>query len=254
VKWETTTAQLFRMSALYQLGAIGDLQVTVPALTQASDARGDLYTSVTLRIRQFSFARLAADDPQDARRIADEAMRMWNPAAYLSQHYYHLVAVVNADLYEGRGAGALERLKRGWRDVERSLFLRVQVIRIEAVHMRGRAALIAAQSNEPSAALIKQARADARRLEEENAGYAKALAKLLRAGIAARAAEHTAANAILGEAIAELEAVDMRLWANAARWVRGERGAVADWMRKENIRNPTKIAALLVPGFAPPIG
>ena len=225
--------------------------MTLPALIQAADARGDLYASVTLRIRQLNVARLAADDPEDARRAADDAMRMWNPAAYLSQHYYHLVALVSADLYEGRGQVALERLKAGWRDVERSLFLRVQVIRIEALHLRGRAALVSAPAGRAGAELRKLARADARRLDKENVRWGGALAKLLHAGIAAREGERATADAQLGEAIADLEALDMHLWAKAARWARGERGRVDDWMRKQNMRNPAAMVALLVPGFEP---
>ena len=143
VVWETTTAQLFRMSALYQLGELGEMQSTLPALIQAADARGDLYASVTFRIRQLNMVLLAADNPDGARQAAEDAMRLWNPAEYLSQHYYHLVAMTNADLYEGKGAAAMERLAAGWKAVERSLFTRVQVIRVEALHLRGRAALMA---------------------------------------------------------------------------------------------------------------
>ena len=160
--------------------------MVLPALIQAADARGDLYASVNLRIRQLNIACLAADQPAEARRAADEAMRMWNPAAYLSQHYYHLVALASADLYEGDGAAAVARLAAGWRDVERSLFMRVQFIRIEAIHLRGRAALAAARPGADGAALRKRVLADARKLERESMRWANALARLLRAGAAAQ--------------------------------------------------------------------
>jgi serine/threonine protein kinase len=249
VEWEKTTAQLFRMSALFFLGELADLQVTLPALIQAADARGDLYTSVNLRIRQLNVARLAADDPAGARASADEAMRMWNPAAYLSQHYYHLVGMVSADLYEGRGTEAIARLRAGWRDVERSLFLRVQFIRIEATHLRGRAALMAAVG--PDAALLRRAVLDdANRLDKEQMRWASALGNLLRAGLAAKEGDRAGADALLGLAIDELEALDMHLYAQAARRARGETAAVDAWMRRQNMRNPERMAQLLVPGFS----
>jgi hypothetical protein len=145
----------------------------------------------------------------------------------------------------------MERLKAGWRDVERSLFLRVQVIRIEALHLRGRAALMAAPAGKPGAALRQLALADARRLDKENVHWGSALATLLRAGISAQKGEAANADELVARAIDELEALDMHLWAKAARWARGERGAVDDWMRKQNMRNPARMVALLVPGFEP---
>ncbi|MGZ3438021.1 MAG: serine/threonine-protein kinase PknK, partial [Polyangia bacterium] len=249
VEWEKTTSQLFRMSALFFLGALAELQVVLPALIQAADVRGDLYASVNLRIRQLNIACLAADDPVRARAAADDAMKMWNPAAYLSQHYYHLVAMASADLYEGNGAAAVERLAAGWRDVERSLFLRVQFIRIEAIHLRGRTALAAAAPGRAGAPLRKRTLADARKLDREKMRWASALARLLRAGVAAQEGERAAADALLGEAIGELEALDMHLYAQAARRARGEVEAVDRWMSEQQVRNPARMTALLVPGW-----
>jgi hypothetical protein len=249
VEWEKTTCQLFRMSALFFLGELAELSTVLPALIQAADARGDLYASVNLRIRQLNIACLAAGDPAQARRAADEAMQMWNPAAYLSQHYYHLVAMVSADLFEGDGAAAVARLTAGWRDVKRSLFLRVQFIRIEAMHLRGRAALAAARPGGEGAALRKRALADARRLDGEKIRWAGALALLLRAGVAAQEGDRARAEALLDEAIVELEAVDMHLYAQAARRARGYVAAADAWMRKQQIRDPARMSALLVPGF-----
>jgi hypothetical protein len=176
-------------------------------------------------------------------------MKMWNPAAYLSQHYYHLVAMASADLYEGDGAAAVERLAAGWRDVERSLFLRVQFIRIEAMHLRGRAALAAAAPGTAGAAMRKRALADARKLDREKMRWASALARLLRAGVAAQDGDRATADGLLGEAIVELEALDMHLYAQAARRARGEVDAVDRWMSEQQVQNPSRMTALLVPGF-----
>ena len=249
VVWETTTAQLFRMSALYQLGELGEMHVTLPALIQAADARGDLYASVTFRIRQLNMVLLAANDPHGARQAAEEAMRLWNPAEYLSQHYYHLVAMVNADLYEGNGVAAMERLAAGWSAVERSLFMRVQVIRVEALHLRGRAALMASAAGPEGAALRRKALEDARRLEKEGVPWATAFATLLRAGVAAKEGDRARAASLVAGAVPQFAALDMQLWEHAARRVHGELEVADAWMARQHIRRPEKMVPVLVPGF-----
>jgi hypothetical protein len=144
----------------------------------------------------------------------------------------------------------MARLQAGWRDVERSLFLRVQFIRIEAIHLRGRAALAAATAGRKGAALRRAVLGDARRLDKEQMGWASALSDLLRAGVAALEGDRAAADALLDRAIPELEALDMHLYAKAARHARGEGGSVDEWMAKQSMRNPARMAQLLVPGFA----
>jgi hypothetical protein len=225
------------------------MHVTLPALIQAADARGDLYASVTFRIRQLNMVNLAADDPDGARKAAAEAMRLWNPAEYLSQHYYHLVAMVNADLYEGNGTEAMERLASEWSAVERSLFMRVQVIRIEALHLRGRATLMAAPAGSAGSTQRRAVLDDARRLEKEGVPWATAFAMLLRAGVAAKEGDQAAADTLLGDAILQLDALGMQLWAHAARRARGERGEVDAWMERQHIRNPERMVPVLVPGL-----
>jgi hypothetical protein len=42
----------------------------------------------------------------------------------------------------------------------------------------------------------------------------------------------------------------MHLYAQAARRIRGEVAAVDAWMRKQQVRDPARMSALLVPGFA----
>jgi hypothetical protein len=109
--------------------------------------------------------------------------------------------------------------------------LRVQFIRIEAIHMRGRAALAAAKPGAEGVALRRRALADARRLDREKMRWASALGRLLRAGVAAQEGRRDLADHLLGEAISELEALDMHLYAQAARRARGETAAVDEWMR-----------------------
>jgi eukaryotic-like serine/threonine-protein kinase len=90
---------------------------------------------------------------------------------------------------------------------------------------------------------------DAKRLDKEQMRWASALADLLRAGVAALDGRAAEAEALLERAIVALEALDMHLYAKAARRARGERGGVEEWMAKQSMRNPQAMVRLLVPGF-----
>ncbi|HEX4461949.1 MAG TPA: AAA family ATPase, partial [Polyangia bacterium] len=251
VAWEIVTAQLFRLNALFYLGELSTLQRDVVAAIQEVEERGDLYASTTLRIRALSFASLAGDDVDGARRRADAAMRQWTPQprGFHAQHYYHMVALANADLYAGEGAAAWQRVNEQWRELTRSLFLRVQVVRVEAHCLRGRAALAAA-ALAPSEAkpLLHAAVESARQLEKEGVAWARGLALLLRAGIARQSGDETATSDALTEAARVFDGQRMRLFAWVAR--RELDPAAADaWMRMQQIGNPARQSALLAPGL-----
>jgi hypothetical protein len=108
----------------------------------------------------------------------------------------------------------------------------------------------AAGQGRDATALRRAVLADARRLDNEQMRWASALADLLRAGVSALDGDGTAARALLDRAIPQLEALDMHLYAKAARHARGESGQVAEWMAKQSMRNPACMVRLLVPGFA----
>ena len=246
VAWETTTAVLFRTGALFYLGDLAALQQAVPAAIQAVEGRGDLYASTTLRIRPMSFAALAADDVPLAKWHADEGMRLWTPDGYHAQHYYYMIAMTNAELYSGDGRAAWARVTAGWKSLARSLFMRVQVVRIEAMCMRARAALAAAAENKDPA-LLKEATAVAGKLEGEHAPWATALARLLRAGVAALAGNERLMHEHLDAAAEQFAHEKMDLYSVVAR--RRKDPARSDvWMASQRIRDPSRQAAMLAPG------
>ncbi len=251
VAWEIVTAQLFRLNALFYLGELATLQRDVVAAIQEVEERGDLYASTTLRIRALCFASLAGDDVDGARRRADAAMRQWTPQprGFHAQHYYHMVALANADLYAGDGAAAWQRVNAQWRELQRSLFLRVQVVRVEAHCLRGRAALAAAALVPGDAKpLLHAAIESARQLEHEGVAWARGLALLLRAGIARQSGDEPATAAALTEAARLFDGQRMRLFAWVARRELDPSAADA-WMRTQQIGNPARQTALLAPGL-----
>ena len=249
VAWEIVTTQLFRLSALGFLGELGELQREVPAMIQEAEARGDLYALTNLRVRPLPFACLAAGDVALARQQAEVAMSQWPRGNFLAQHYYQIVALANADLYTGDGRSAWRRVRESWPALERSMFTRVQGIRIESQHLRGRTALAALrEGEEPRAALAAVNDATARLLGE-GLPWALGLGRLLQAGVASVMGDQAGAAALLDEAARLLDGCDMRLHAAAARRRRGGGAAVEAFMTAQRIRQPSAMTAMLVPGF-----
>jgi hypothetical protein len=127
-------------------------------------------------------------------------------------------------------------------------------------HLRARSALAAAAGATAPGPFLREAERDARRLQGEKMPWSEALAQLIHAGAAARRGDPGRGMGLLMEAAERCEAADMRLYAHAARRCVGERtggdsGAelVAQtdaWMMGQKVRNPGRMTALLVPGFA----
>ena len=105
--------------------------------------------------------------------------------------------------------------------------------------------------------LLCSAERDARRLDREGMAWSKALANPIRAGVAAARGETSRAASTFAEAVTQLEAVDMNLYAAASRRrlgeiLGGEEGRAqmerADsWMRQQGIQNPARMADVFAP-------
>ena len=88
------------------------------------------------------------------------------------------------------------------------------------------------------------------------------LAALIRAGVAHSRGDERATAEMASLAIEGFEVTDMKLYAAAARRqlgkiIGGQRGAELidmseDWMRRQQIKNPTAFANMLAPGFTEP--
>ncbi len=138
------------------------------------------------------------------------------------------------------------------------MLLRIQVLRIEAMHLQARAALATAAGNEKKHRL-KVAENMARRIAGEKIAWALPYASLVRAGIAHQQGESTNAVNLLSEAVEHFDLADIDLYAAASRRrlgeiVGNERGgqliAEADaWMSKQEIKNPAAMTRMLAPGF-----
>jgi serine/threonine protein kinase len=246
VTWELDTARFMALWSAFYRGDVRELQRRVPALRLESESRGDLYAVTNLRTTMTPFLALIDDDPKRSRSEADDAIARWSRQGFHIQHCNALFAQVQAALYEGAAAEARERIERDWDNLESAMVLRVQQIRVRAVHFR---ACARATSGDASAA-----RDDVRRLEREGVRWAAALALLVRAAIE----ENDRAIATLRAAVMELEACDLGLYAGAAK----RRLAIAETgdetapavrqadseLQARGVRNPARLTAMLSPG------
>jgi serine/threonine protein kinase/tetratricopeptide (TPR) repeat protein len=256
VLWELTIAHRFMLSALLYEGEIAEVSRRVPRLLTAALDQGNLFAATDLRTRM-NLIWLAQDDPDKARAEVIEALKAWPHEGFHLQHYSSLHALVQNELYTGDVEVAWKHIEGQWKELESSMLLRFQVLRIEALHLRARAALAsAAVGGAPERLLL--AEKYARKIEREDMLWARPFVALVRGAIAHQRSQSEGAAALLAEAIKGFETADMRLYAAAARRrlgeTKGEKGialvAEADaWMRNQGIVKPELMTRMLAPGY-----
>jgi hypothetical protein len=174
------------------------------------------------------------------------------------QHYSSLVALAQIELYTGDYEVAWKHFEGQLKPLERSMLLRAQGLRIEAKHLRARLALASAAGPARKQRLrLAERLADS--IARENMPWSNPLAMLIQAGLSIQNRDDSRAATLLPKAIEGFEAADMKLYATAARrrlgeTLNGDRGRelvteADDWMRKQQIKNPSAFANLLAPGF-----
>jgi len=250
--WEYETSRFISLWSRFYRGDVRELLRRLPPLLREAELRGNLYALTNLRTAFTPFARLVEDRPDDAAREAEEAIAGWSRSGFHIQHCNALFSGVQTALYRGDGARAEERLAAEWSQLERSMVLRVQQIRVRAIHFRGSA--LAACGKSPQ--LVAR---EAARLEREKAPWARALAALLGAAARKLAGDRDGARALLERALTELSAAELALYAACARrrlgeLTGGDEGAAliaraGEWFAREGVRNPERMTALLAPGL-----
>jgi hypothetical protein len=129
------------------------------------------------------------------------------------------------------------------------------------IEQRVRAELSAAMSRTSARSeLLASAENGVRRLEAEGLPWSAALATMFRAGLAAARGDAGLAAKVLADAEGQFEAIDMRLYAAACRWRRGEMhgGEEGDLLVREasarfedeGTRHPQRMTRLYLPAIA----
>ncbi|MBI5479227.1 MAG: AAA family ATPase [Deltaproteobacteria bacterium] len=258
--WEVDLVRLFMLWSLTYLGRIAELSRHAPQLVAAALDRGDVYAATTSRLSIHNVAWLVDDNVEEARGMAREALRDWSPVGSLVHSWWGPTAEIQLELYERAGRAAQAMVMRGWGALKRTLLLRVQTVRIEAWHLRARAALAAAaESPDERTRLLHEAERDAKRIFKEKMPWSNPLAELVLGGVAESRGDQEAAVRRCAAAANGFEAADMALYAAAARRRQGQllggdegRGlveAAEAWMRGQKIKNPARWTAMLAPGF-----
>ncbi len=257
--YEQDSVRLWNLWARYYLGEVADLMTRVPRLLQDAEERGDLYMAANMCTGPPNAAWLFRDDIETARAQADARISRWSRQSYHLQHYWAFVARHQILLYAGEGETAWRSVNEGWPALASSWYLPIPMVGIESHDMRARCALAAIASGGDAERYAKLAERDARRTEKVGLPMAKALATLVRAGVAHVRGDDEAAEKLLADALERCEATNMHLIAAAARWRLGElRGGdegtaltsrAEQWMRDEGIVSPARVTRMLAPGY-----
>jgi hypothetical protein len=260
VAWELATARLVDCVSLFFLGEIRELRARLPKLVENSRSRGDLYESTDLQIRIAHAVYLADDRPDTAQAEVHDAISQWPGNYFYVQHWWAFIAETEIALYRGDAAGAWRLVMERWGPLRQSLLMGVRYIKLESLFHRGAAALALACviNGREQEALLARAAADAKKIEREKAGWAIPMAHVLRAGVAAAWGDKKGSLEYLKAAATEFESAGMAMYATAARRRIGEiisgddgREVIQEadaWMTQQQIRNPERMAQMLVPG------
>jgi hypothetical protein len=259
MSWELFNAQYYRLLTQFWTGEYAEFGRQVDRVRVWADDRGDLLAGTTLRNGLAALVPIVLDDPararEDSRRVVERL-----PNAFQFQHYWQMLALATADLYEGNVVGARAEIEQRWRDVERAMLLRIQYIDAEARWLRARVWVSAATTDDGNReGLLREAETQARRIERHKMAYSTPMATLVRAGVANVRNDLAAAANYLAEADKQFRAADMRGFAAVARlhlgrMLGGEEGRrmthEADaWLRAKSVVVPKKLAAVFAPGF-----
>jgi eukaryotic-like serine/threonine-protein kinase len=252
--FERNWAVLFSLWSLQFRGEVAELGRRWPcALTEALE-RGDRLLATSLSTMLMSTLRLAADDQEGALATLRLALGKWSERGFHIQHNEWFGAEIQVRLYRGNGNDTWTFFTTKYQpSVAKSRVLtRIQKMRVFFHERRAICALAAAASAADSARLIRCAERDAKRLQREGVAWSKALAYPILAGVALARGNKTKAASLFAQAVQELEAVDMNLYAAASRRRLGEilggdegRAHVetADsWMSQQGIQHPARMA------------
>jgi hypothetical protein len=265
-EWELMTSHVLSLASLAYLGDLRTLRARQTELLAEARQRGNMLAAICLASGVANIRWLAADDPDEAQRRADESLGPWKEDDFRFPQYLHLLACVNISLYRGDAAGAWQRIVSEWPRVLSSMSFQVQNFRVTLRHLRARCAVALLTETGPAApsrwkreALLFVARRDARHLAVEDVAWATPLAHTLEAGIAAATGDRARAIAELATAAQAYRSVDMVLHAAAADHERGRAIGGDDGrallrraetsMIDEQVSRSERLAAMLVPGI-----
>jgi hypothetical protein len=258
VTWEMSVCDVFGLSALTYLGDIAELVKQLPAVHRAVRERGDLYATSNLAFFE-SYALLAHDRPDDAVRIAEDAIRPFPRSKLLSIHYGIDYALSQGKLYRGDIEAAWHLMATAYPDWKAMGNATLQGVRVEVHYLRARIALAVIEQKGPARHDAERVLEDAHRhLAKDALPAARPLAEATRAAQAHLAGRRRMAIAGLHEAARGFDEQRMSLHSAACRHqlsrlgAPGYAGASKDaegYLREQGVVRPERLLWLTLPGF-----
>lgn len=262
VGWELATTRTFACLSLSFAGRLSELCERFDRYVADADRTGDRYLATNLRTYT-SIVWLIRDDVSRARKDIEGCLAPWPEDMYQIQHYFHLKARCEQAIYAGEPKVAVDAIVAEGPRLRESGLLRVEGLREDYHWTFGRAAVAVAETVDPSnrSSFLEEARAHARGLCKAHTQVAIALGTALHAAVAnlTPGTRRDEVVRLLERSVAIGEAAGAVLLAESARrWLgetmggrRGEerRATSNAWMAGQGVRNPARMAALIVPGF-----
>ena len=260
--YEVTGAQAFRLVALFLLGELRTLGTRMAGFIAEARERDDTWADTILRAGPQVGYWLADDDLPRARAELAYVQQRWPDDALNMLRLWTFVGGMHVDFYSGEPAAPWGRVAREWQDFARSYVFESQWSRVMLHALRAGAALGRLHSDHGEserAGLLRTVEADLAALKDEKTLWATPFVELVHAGL--MIVQQQKDRAVQGLRAAEqgFRAVDMVLYAAAARrrcgqFLGGEAGAElvasADLaMSEQGIRRPDRMARALAPGF-----
>jgi hypothetical protein len=182
VHWQLSSMRTILYRALSFAGRIEDIRQRHGAVLRDAAQRGDIYAALNVSCSAAFIVALADDRPDDAARVLDEARKDLPTGSFLVQHYYHLLGLVQLDLYAGRAHEAGARLRAAMPTIKRSLLMHVESFRAQTADAEARSALAeAAGGDDDMRPKLAAAARATRALAAMPVLWAPALAKLYEA-------------------------------------------------------------------------
>ena len=258
VGWELSNCRNYRIWALAWLGRTEPLAAEVGEAAAEARARGDVWGEMVAASGHGNLVWLLADRPDEARERAAAAIAPFMVRGFQSPHYVDFIAQMSIDLYRGDGWAAWARLCDALPRLRRIGLLRLQLFRIEVLHLMASSALAAAEA--PGAPpgrtrwtgsrLRRAATGAIARLRAEDLPLAGALAGFLQAIVLALGGGRSVGARALERAADLVAQHGLALHADAARWYAARLGGVGDERLLEHgIAAPARVAAMLMPGL-----
>jgi hypothetical protein len=247
-------------AALFHLGKLSEVRARTAELKVALAASGNGAYEKCMRLGWTQMAGLAWDEIETAERDLLRGEAHLTPGRMNSFDYVYLLAQVNLELYQGRGASAFDLVEAAWPRVRRSMQLMLTVPHFDLWELRARAALAAASSGAKALRRLslRVAERSIRALARNPLAMTQPAVDGLRASLALSRGSEQQAASHLQRAASRYEALELTLRANACRLVLGaltagrSEGEARRYFEGEQVVYPERFVWVLLPAGPAP--